>query len=167
MRGNCLFFGECHDIIAPMTEKPFAVKKTRNKLKNLPQQHRKAAQKKPRTTGAFTVGRTTAGGSTTADGLTKADGNTLVFKRSHLYTVLLPLAFVLGLGVGFLFWGRQPAPKQQQAARRKLTSSRLFSAMMCPSTMTLRLAQPMRRSPSSNSATSSAPTAASGTPRSS
>lgn len=32
--------------------------------------------------------------------------NTITFKRSHLYTVLLPLAFVLGLSVGYLFWGR-------------------------------------------------------------
>jgi uncharacterized protein HemX len=39
--------------------------------------------------------------------LKPSDGNTLVFKRSHLYAVLLPLAFVLGLSVGFLFWGRQ------------------------------------------------------------
>jgi protein-disulfide isomerase len=32
--------------------------------------------------------------------------NTLTFKRSHLYAVLLPLAFVVGLSVGYLFWGR-------------------------------------------------------------
>lgn len=41
--------------------------------------------------------------------------NTVTFKRSHLYAVLLPLAFVLGLSVGFLFWGRDaisgPAPR--------------------------------------------------------
>jgi len=36
----------------------------------------------------------------------------LVFKRSHLYSVLLPLAFVLGLSVGYLFWGRNPGPAQ-------------------------------------------------------
>ena len=30
----------------------------------------------------------------------------LIFKRSHVYTVLLPLAFVAGLAVGYLFWGR-------------------------------------------------------------
>jgi protein-disulfide isomerase len=36
-------------------------------------------------------------------------GDTLVFKRSHFYALMVPLAFVLGLGVGFLFWGRQPA----------------------------------------------------------
>lgn len=54
--------------------------------------------------------------------------NTLVFKRTHLYAVLLPLAFVLGLSVGFLFWGRQPAasspkpsatqPAEEQAVQR-------------------------------------------------
>ena len=35
-----------------------------------------------------------------------ADENTITFKRAHLYTVLLPLAFVGGLMVGFLLWGR-------------------------------------------------------------
>jgi protein-disulfide isomerase len=32
--------------------------------------------------------------------------NTITFKRSHLYTVLLPLAFVAGLTFGYIFWGR-------------------------------------------------------------
>ena len=36
-------------------------------------------------------------------------GDTLVFKRSHFYALMVPLAFVLGLGVGYLFWGRQAA----------------------------------------------------------
>lgn len=30
------------------------------------------------------------------------------FKRSSLYTMLLPVAFVTGLATGFLFWGRNP-----------------------------------------------------------
>lgn len=42
----------------------------------------------------------------------------LVFKRSHLYAVLLPLTFVLGLSVGYLFWGRDTGrpPAAPQAA---------------------------------------------------
>ena len=41
--------------------------------------------------------------------------NTVTFKRSHLYAVLLPLAFVVGLGVGYLFWGRAPLiPEAEQ-----------------------------------------------------
>ena len=42
---------------------------------------------------------------------------TLTFKRSHVYASLLPLAFVIGLSVGYLFWGRkseavvQPTPQ--------------------------------------------------------
>jgi protein-disulfide isomerase len=42
---------------------------------------------------------------------------TLTFKRSHVYATLLPLAFVIGLSVGYLFWGRkseavvQPTPQ--------------------------------------------------------
>jgi protein-disulfide isomerase len=32
--------------------------------------------------------------------------NTITFKRSHLYTVLLPLAFTAGLLFGYIFWGR-------------------------------------------------------------
>jgi len=34
----------------------------------------------------------------------------LSFKRSHVYSALVPLAFVVGLATGFLFWGRTPAP---------------------------------------------------------
>jgi protein-disulfide isomerase len=30
----------------------------------------------------------------------------LTFQRSHVYAALLPLAFVTGLAVGFIFWGR-------------------------------------------------------------
>jgi protein-disulfide isomerase len=32
--------------------------------------------------------------------------NTITFKRTHLYAVLLPLAFVTGLTFGYIFWGR-------------------------------------------------------------
>src|SRR5512140_3166046 len=39
----------------------------------------------------------------------RRDAGAITFKRSHLYSVLLPLAFVAGLGVGYLFWGRAPA----------------------------------------------------------
>ena len=43
--------------------------------------------------------------------------NTITFKRSHLYAVLLPLAFVLGLIVGYLFWGKGlPSPTPAVAA---------------------------------------------------
>jgi protein-disulfide isomerase len=38
-----------------------------------------------------------------------ADSNTITFKRTHFYSVLIPLAFVLGLSVGYLFWGRSPS----------------------------------------------------------
>ncbi len=38
--------------------------------------------------------------------------NTITFKRSHLYAVMIPLAFVLGLSVGFLFWGRDQGQPQ-------------------------------------------------------
>lgn len=38
------------------------------------------------------------------------------FRRSHLYAALLPLAFVAGLGAGFLFWGRDQAQPQGQTA---------------------------------------------------
>jgi protein-disulfide isomerase len=39
--------------------------------------------------------------------------NTITFKRSHLYTVLLPLAFVAGLTFGYIFWGRDASPIEQ------------------------------------------------------
>ncbi len=43
------------------------------------------------------------------------DFDTLTFKRSHVYAALLPLAFVIGLAVGYLFWGRN-TPAQTAAA---------------------------------------------------
>ncbi|NUM45001.1 MAG: DsbA family protein [Anaerolineales bacterium] len=33
----------------------------------------------------------------------------IILRRSHLYAMLLPLAFVVGLSVGYLFWGRAGA----------------------------------------------------------
>jgi protein-disulfide isomerase len=44
--------------------------------------------------------------------------DTFVFKRTQVYAVLLPVAFVLGLAVGFIFWGRgaRPAAATQAAA---------------------------------------------------
>ena len=40
---------------------------------------------------------------------------TISFKRTHLYATLLPLAFVAGLSVGFLFWGRDArTPKTEE-----------------------------------------------------
>ena len=49
--------------------------------------------------------------------------DTITFKRSHLYSVLLPLAFVAGLSVGYLFWGRGSASPPQAAAAVPQTSS--------------------------------------------
>jgi protein-disulfide isomerase len=34
----------------------------------------------------------------------------MVFKRTHVYTALLPLAFVAGLAFGYIFWGRDTVP---------------------------------------------------------
>jgi protein-disulfide isomerase len=52
----------------------------------------------------------------------KAD-NTITFKRSHLYAVLLPLAFVAGLSVGFIFWGRSSGTPPQTAAAPQTNSA--------------------------------------------
>lgn len=38
-----------------------------------------------------------------------AEADFIRFKRSHFYAALVPVAFVLGLAVGYLFWGRAPA----------------------------------------------------------
>lgn len=34
---------------------------------------------------------------------------TITFRRLHIYAILMPLVFVLGLGIGYLVWGRIPA----------------------------------------------------------
>lgn len=59
------------------------------------------------------------------------DGETIVLKRSHVFATLLPLVFAVGLGVGYLLWGRtapttppvetpvaQAPADQQQAVKR-------------------------------------------------
>jgi protein-disulfide isomerase len=46
---------------------------------------------------------------------------TVTFKRTHLYAALLPLAFVVGLAAGYLFWGRSkqaPVAAPQAAAEQ-------------------------------------------------
>jgi len=42
--------------------------------------------------------------------------NTITFKRSHLYMVLLPLAFVAGLTFGYIFWGRDGSSELSQTS---------------------------------------------------
>jgi protein-disulfide isomerase len=46
------------------------------------------------------------------------DQGYLRFKRSHLYALAIPLTFVVGLAVGYLFWGRptETAPTAAQVA---------------------------------------------------
>ena len=39
------------------------------------------------------------------------------FKRTHVYSLLIPLAFVAGLASGFLFWGRETAPADPPVER--------------------------------------------------
>ena len=36
----------------------------------------------------------------------REESDSITFRRSHLYALLLPLAFIIGLSVGYLFWGR-------------------------------------------------------------
>jgi protein-disulfide isomerase len=54
------------------------------------------------------------------EGEAQANANTITFKRSHLYAMLLPLAFVIGLAAGYIFWGGDsdvaaPAPTTANA----------------------------------------------------
>jgi protein-disulfide isomerase len=54
--------------------------------------------------------RSSAVPATSAEsGKNESRGDRLSFKRSHVYSALIPLAFVVGLATGFLFWGRTPA----------------------------------------------------------
>lgn len=52
-------------------------------------------------------------------------GDSLRFKRSHVYSALIPLAFVVGLATGFLFWGRTPAPAAVAAVGEPQAPTRL------------------------------------------
>jgi protein-disulfide isomerase len=44
------------------------------------------------------------------ESISQTETELIRFKRSSLYTMLLPVAFVTGLATGFLFWGRNPKP---------------------------------------------------------
>ncbi len=52
-------------------------------------------------------------------------GDSLHFKRGHVYSALIPLAFVVGLATGFLFWGRTPAPAAVAAVGEPQAPTRL------------------------------------------
>lgn len=41
------------------------------------------------------------------------DRDEIKFKRSHFYTALVPIAFVVGLAAGFIFWGQDSATQPQ------------------------------------------------------
>jgi len=49
--------------------------------------------------------------------------DTLTFKRTHIYAVLLPLTFVVGLAVGYLFWGRKSAAAAPASAPQAVVDS--------------------------------------------
>ena len=47
----------------------------------------------------------------------KVEDNVIVLRRSYVYAILLPVAFIAGLAVGYLFWGKpvetQTPPKSE------------------------------------------------------
>jgi protein-disulfide isomerase len=48
------------------------------------------------------------------DGETEPEeNNVLVFKRTHFYMALVPLAFVVGIAIGYIFWGQAGTPTVQ------------------------------------------------------
>jgi len=48
--------------------------------------------------------------------LVEQTDDTVVFKRSHFYSVLVVLAFAAGILVGYMAWGRVPVAQQVAAA---------------------------------------------------
>jgi protein-disulfide isomerase len=45
-----------------------------------------------------------------SDDIKVVDDDVMVFKRSYVYAILLPLTFLLGLATGYLFWGKETSP---------------------------------------------------------
>lgn len=41
---------------------------------------------------------------------------TITLRRAHLFAILMPLTFLLGIGLGYLLWGRAPAVSAEQAS---------------------------------------------------
>lgn len=55
---------------------------------------------------------------------------TITLRRIHLFTILLPATFILGLGLGYLIWGRSPVVLQNDTK----TSSGAASSATTPRT---------------------------------
>jgi len=53
--------------------------------------------------------------STTPEQPVENTGDTVVFKRSHFYSIMVVFSFAVGILVGYMAWGRS-APAQQAAA---------------------------------------------------
>lgn len=53
---------------------------------------------------------------------------TITLRRVHLYAVLLPLTFVLGIGLGYLVWGRAPIASASQAAANEVPQATTASS---------------------------------------
>jgi protein-disulfide isomerase len=60
------------------------------------------------------------------------DSNVILMKRNELYAALLPLAFVTGIAVGFLFWGRQATDKNVTAEAKPPTAQPTTAAAQQP-----------------------------------
>jgi protein-disulfide isomerase len=46
----------------------------------------------------------------------RSDEITITFHRAHLFVILMPLTFLLGIGLGYLLWGRAPTVTGAQAS---------------------------------------------------
>ncbi len=64
---------------------------------------------------------------------TLPESNVILLNRSQLYAALLPLAFVTGIAVGFLFWGNQ-TPNQVKTVEVQSPSPQPESATAQPQT---------------------------------
>lgn len=53
---------------------------------------------------------------TTFDQPVESNDDTVVFKRSHFYAIMVVLAFSVGVLVGYIAWGRAPVAQQAAAA---------------------------------------------------
>ena len=53
---------------------------------------------------------------------------TITLRRVHLYAVLLPLTFILGIGLGYLVWGRAPIASASQAAANEVPQATTASS---------------------------------------
>lgn len=69
---------------------------------------------------------------------------TITLHRAHLFTILMPLTFILGIGLGYLLWGRAPTGTAAQPSGTSAPAAAAGAAVQEESSVTTAVPQVTR-----------------------